>query len=107
VGGTTAPFRLGFVSNFAFCIIDCVLGMLQPRDLRVIDPFFSASKYPAFLVRHACIIVNLEPVRAIIVPGKVFFFPEEGADSEISVSTSRSLTVCLGSFANYAESFER
>jgi hypothetical protein len=63
--------------------------MLQPRDLRVIDPVFSASKYPAFLVRQACVVVNLEPVRAIIVPGKVFFFPGEGADSEISVGLPR------------------
>lgn len=71
-------------------------GVLQPRDLRIIDSSFTASRDPSFLVRQYCILINLMPVRAIIVPGKVYFFPREGADSELQVGCQlRSRRVLL------------
>ena len=60
-------------------------GILQPRDLRVIDESFALSHQPAFLVRQYCMVVNLKPVRAIILPGKVLLFPRDGADGELLV----------------------
>lgn len=62
-------------------------GILQPRDLRVIDESFALSHQPAFLVRQYCMVVNLKPVRAIILPGKVLLFPRDGADGELLVRT--------------------
>ena len=57
--------------------------MLQPRDLRLIDPSFPASKDTALLVRQFCIIVNVRPVKAILMPKKVWVFPEQGADGDL------------------------
>jgi hypothetical protein len=56
---------------------------LQSRDLRVVDSGFELSREPAVLVRRHCVVINLPPVRAIIMGDKCFFFPEEGADAEL------------------------
>jgi hypothetical protein len=64
-------------------------GVLQARDLRTIDDSFALSQQPCFLVRQYCIIMNLQPVRAIILPGKVLLFPLQGADGELAVSAAR------------------
>jgi magnesium transporter len=45
---------------------------LQPRDIRQVDPAFSAK--PALWVRHSALVVSLEGVRAIILHNRVFLF---------------------------------
>jgi hypothetical protein len=49
----------------------------------VVDSGFELSREPAVLVRRHCVVINLPPVRAIIMGDKCFFFPEEGADAEL------------------------
>jgi len=70
--GQQASFLSELVSTF-----------LQSRDLRVVDSGFELSREPAVLVRRHCVVINLPPVRAIIMGDKCFFFPEEGADAEL------------------------
>jgi hypothetical protein len=64
-------------------------GALQPRDLRVLDPTFDSSREPALLVRRHCVVFNLPPVRALILPDKCLYFPEHGPDDEIRVILER------------------
>lgn len=60
-------------------------GILQPRDLRTMDESFAHSHHPTFLARQYCMVINLKPVRAIILPGKVLLFPRVGADGELLI----------------------
>ena len=62
-------------------------GILQARDLRVVDETFGISSQPALLVRQYCMVINLKPVRSIILPGKVLLFPRVGADGELKVGS--------------------
>jgi hypothetical protein len=73
----------------------CRAGILQPRDLRVVDESFALSNQPAFLIRQYCMVLNLKPVRAIILPGKVLLFPRLGADGELLVRRPHGLTRCV------------
>jgi Mg2+ and Co2+ transporter CorA len=47
-------------------------GSLQSRDIRQVDPAFSAK--PALWVRHNAILVSLEQIRAVILYNKLFLF---------------------------------
>ena len=47
-------------------------GSLQTRDIRQVDPAFSAK--PALWVRHNAILVSLEQIRAIVLYNKLFLF---------------------------------
>lgn len=47
-------------------------GSLQSRDIRQVDPAFSAK--PALWVRHNAILVSLEQIRAIVLYNKLFLF---------------------------------
>lgn len=60
-----------------------VTSYLQSRDLRVIDPSFEISRAPAVLVRRHAIVVNLPPIRMVILPDKAWLLPEEGADEDL------------------------
>jgi hypothetical protein len=60
-----------------------VTSLLQSRDLRAVDPAFEMSNEPAFLVRKHCILINLPPVRAIVMADKCLFFQGHGADGEL------------------------
>ena len=59
--------------------------IVQARDLRVIDPSFSQADDPAMLVRASCVVLNLMPVRAVIMQDRVFFVPESGVDSDVQL----------------------
>ena len=71
---------------------------LQSRDLRVIDPSFEISKQPAVLVRRHAIVLNLPPMRVIILPDKAWLLPEEGADEDLAPVIER--LTGQGSFSN-------
>jgi len=64
-----------------------IMTLIQPRDLRVIDPEFSGTVIhhhePVILVRRHCIIISFPYVRAIILADRCYFFPEKGADNEL------------------------
>ena len=45
-------------------------GSLQSRDIRQVDPAFSAR--PALWVRHNAILLSLEQIRAVILYNKLF-----------------------------------
>ena len=64
-------------------------SLLQSRDLRIVDPEFEVARDPAILTRRHCLVVNLPPVRAIILPDRCFFFPEDGVDADLAVALER------------------
>jgi hypothetical protein len=66
-----------------------VTSYLQSRDLRVIDPSFEISRAPAVLVRRHAIVVNLPPIRMVILPDKAWLLPEEGADEDLGAYDER------------------
>ena len=59
-------------------------GLLQPRDIRRLGTSFVASAQyssPGILVRRSCILINLMPVRALILHDRCLLFVPRGADS--------------------------
>lgn len=66
-----------------------VTSYLQSRDLRVIDSTFEISRQPVVLVRRHAIVVNLPPIRVIILPDKAWLLPEDGADEDLAPILSR------------------
>lgn len=57
---------------------------LQPRDIRQVDPAFSAK--PALWVRHSALVVSLEGLRAIVMHDKVFFFDPEHPAAKAAIN---------------------
>jgi magnesium transporter len=60
---------------------------LQPRDIRQVDPAFSAK--PALWVRHSALVVSLEGVRAIVLHDKVFVFDPDHSVARSVVNVIR------------------
>jgi len=58
-------------------------ALLQPRDVRKVDPFFAARLEPAIIVRSGCILLSLgrTELRAIITHERLYFVVPNGADS--------------------------
>jgi len=56
-------------------------GTLQHRDIRVLDSTFAQSRDPGIFVRRHSILVNLDPIRALVLYNKTFIFIPDGADS--------------------------
>ncbi|RHY06261.1 hypothetical protein DYB25_003981 [Aphanomyces astaci] len=54
------------------------------RDIRKLDNVFSASNEPSITVRQQVILVNCDPVRAVIMRDCCLVFLPDGADSLIS-----------------------
>lgn len=57
---------------------------LQPRDIRQVDPVFSAK--PALWVRHSALVVSMEGLRAIILHNKMFLFDPDNEKTRQAVS---------------------
>jgi magnesium transporter len=55
-------------------------GILQPRDVRVFDPSFSHSHDPEVLVRRHSVLINLDPVKALVLRNLCLVFVPAGAD---------------------------
>mmetsp|Transcript_22434 Transcript_22434/g.44041 ORF Transcript_22434/g.44041 Transcript_22434/m.44041 type:complete len:523 (-) Transcript_22434:663-2231(-) len=64
-------------------------GTLQHRDIRVLDPSFAQSRDPGILVRRHSILVNLQPIRALLFYNKTLVFIPDGADSILSTLMQR------------------
>lgn len=56
-------------------------GYLHPRDMRRLTTPFSASNEPDIIVRRHVILLNFDPLRAIIVRDRLLVLVPEGADS--------------------------
>ncbi|GBG31250.1 Magnesium transporter MRS2-B [Hondaea fermentalgiana] len=64
-------------------------GTLQHRDIRVLDPSFAQSRDPGILARRHSILVNLQPIRALLFYNKTLVFVPDGADSILSTLMQR------------------
>jgi len=56
-------------------------GYLHPRDMRRLVTPFSASNEPDVIVRRHVILLNFDPLRAIIVRDRLLVIVPDGADS--------------------------
>ncbi|KAF0718629.1 Aste57867_1564 [Aphanomyces stellatus] len=56
---------------------------IHMRDLRKLDNVFSASNEPSITVRQQAILVNCDPIRAVIMRNVMMVFLPDGADSLI------------------------
>ncbi|CAK4129092.1 unnamed protein product [Aphanomyces euteiches] len=58
---------------------------LNMRDIRKLDSIFSISTEPSLTVRRQVILVNADPIRAVILKDNCLVFLPDGADSLISM----------------------
>jgi magnesium transporter len=65
-------------------------GFLHPRDMRRLVTPFSASNEPEIIVRRHAILLNFDPLRAIILRDRLLVVVPDGADS-ILVELERRL----------------
>jgi magnesium transporter len=56
-------------------------GYLHPRDMRRLVTPFSASNEPELIVRRHAMLLNFDPLRAIILRDRLLVLVPEGADS--------------------------
>ena len=56
-------------------------GYLHPRDFRRLVTPFSASNEPEVIVRRHVVLLNFDPLRAIILRDRLLVFVPPGADS--------------------------
>jgi len=68
-------------SSKAFIERERFKGALQKRDIRLLDSNFSHSKDPVIIVRRHAVIVNIEPIKALILHNRCLLFIPDGADS--------------------------
>ena len=57
------------------------LAWLHPRDLRKLDSSYSASNEPSIIVRRNVILLNFDPLRAIVLHDRLLLLVPDGADS--------------------------
>ncbi|ETW05837.1 hypothetical protein H310_03504 [Aphanomyces invadans] len=67
-------------------IVDAAVEIpaVHMRDIRKLDNVFSSSNEPSITVRRQAILVNCDPVRAVIMRDSCLVFLPDGADSLIS-----------------------
>ncbi|RLO13689.1 hypothetical protein DYB28_010910 [Aphanomyces astaci] len=66
------------------------------RDIRQLDSAYSISDRPTILVRHQAILVNIDPIRAVILRHRCIVFP--GMPSDVATHLEATFV------ANMAES---
>jgi hypothetical protein len=59
-------------------------GYLHPRDMRRLVTPFSASNEPALIVRRHVMLLNFDPLRAVILRDRLLVLVPHGADSLLS-----------------------
>lgn len=64
-------------------------GYLHPRDMRRLVTPFSASNEPALLVRRHVMLLNFDPLRAIILRDRLIVLVPDGADSILAKLENR------------------
>ena len=58
-------------------------GYLHPRDMRRMVTPFSSSNLPALIVRRHVILINFDPLRAVILRDRVLLLVPDGADGVV------------------------
>jgi magnesium transporter len=58
---------------------------VHARDIRKLDTAFSVSNEPSIELRNQAILINADPVRAIIMRNTCLVFVPDGADSLLSI----------------------
>lgn len=58
---------------------------MHARDIRKLDTAFSVSNEPSIELRNQAILINADPVRAIIMRNSCLVFVPDGADSLLSI----------------------
>ncbi|OQR88430.1 CorA Metal Ion Transporter (MIT) Family, partial [Achlya hypogyna] len=58
---------------------------IHMRDLRKLDNVFAVSNEPSLVVRQQAILINADPIRAVIVRECCLVFLPDGADSLVSL----------------------
>ncbi|RLO12804.1 hypothetical protein DYB28_001676, partial [Aphanomyces astaci] len=66
------------------CTLTATLQTVHMRDIRKLDKMFSTSNEPSITVRQQAILVNCDPVRAVIMRDCCFVFLPDGTDSLIA-----------------------
>lgn len=56
-------------------------GYLHPRDMRRLVTPFSSSNEPELIIRRHVILLNFDPLRAIVLRDRVLIFVPDGSDS--------------------------
>jgi magnesium transporter len=63
----------------------CDVQRVHARDIRKLDTAFSVSNEPSIELRNQAILINADPVRAIIMRNTCLVFVPDGADSLLSI----------------------
>lgn len=58
-----------------------LVGTLRARDIRLLDNSFSNSLNPSIVVRRHAVLINLPPLKSLIVYDRCFVLVPDGADS--------------------------
>jgi hypothetical protein len=79
---------------------------LQARDLRQLETAFAVSNEPAIEVRQHCILVNADPIRAVLLREKcLLLVPDERDELQIARMMRKRLQECAGD-ASYSFEFK-
>lgn len=70
-------------SAFGATIID--VQRVHARDIRKLDTAFSVSNEPSIELRNQAVLMNADPVRAILMRDTCLVFVPDGADSLLSI----------------------
>jgi len=58
-------------------------GTIKARDIRLLDSNFSNSHDPSIVVRKHAVLVNLEPIKSLVLHNRCLVLVPNGADSEL------------------------
>jgi len=64
-------------------------GYLHTRDMRSLVRPFSTSNVPSFVVRRHAMVLNFDPLRAIVLTDRLLVLVPDGADSLLGVCEER------------------
>jgi len=64
-------------------------GYLHPRDMRRLVTPFSPTNEPALIVRRHVMLLNFDPLRAIVLRDRLLLLVPDGADSILSLIETR------------------
>ena len=71
---------------------------LGSRDLRRLSMPFSPANQPMVMARQFVVLINFDPLRAVVLTNKLIVLVPDGADSILSELQSRLFGQCLSVF---------
>lgn len=97
---STGPYRRGRGGEGGVTYRERLGGYLHPRDMRRLVTPFVASNEPEIIVRRHCMLLNFDPVRAIILRDRLLLLVPDGADD----LTGRVEKILKGDLSSVIES---